>query len=269
MTARPAADPELLEAATLEWLESLRTRSTAPGSLSAYGEDLALATLAGTLVDGDRAREGVLQQVGELEVERLEVAENGMVDLDATIVFPPDDALDLEAIAPGRAYGGRHLHLGPAYFAESGSGVLHLVDYTRDGLRMSGAWCTHPEGDDGRGGLAAVPQAVTAEAHGGGRVFLEVSNALDRDVVLRVGRPDRPKGLFARQPPVEAPAVGIPLPAGGTTHLAGLTRRSRLTEVEIFGFDAADRRPVAALLVSIELPRGHPGEHGQWCASPF
>ena len=78
--------------------------------------------------------------------------------------------------------------------------------------------------------------------------------------------PDRPRGLFARQPPVEAPDVGIPLPAGGTTHLAGLTRRSRLTEVEIFAFDQGDRSPIAALLVSIELPRGHPGEHGQWCA---
>ncbi len=258
--------PELLEAATLEWLESLRDRSTVPGSLSVYGDDLALATLAGSLVDSDRTREGVLQQVGELEVERLEVSDDGMVDLDATIVFPADDALDPDAIAPGRAYGERRLGLGPVYFHDADDGLLRLVDYTRDSLRMSGMWCTHPEGDDARGGLAAVPQAVTAEAYRGGRVFVEVSNALERDLVLRVGRPDRPRGVFARQPPVEAPDVGIPLPAGGTTHLAGLTRRSRLTEVEIFGFDAKDRSPVAALLVSIELPRGHPGEHGQWCA---
>lgn len=258
--------PELLESATLEWLESLRTRSTVPGSLSVYGDDLALATLAGSLVDADRAREGVLQQAGELTIERLEADESGTVELDATIVFPADDALDLEAIAPGRALAERHLHLGPVYFDPSDSGLLRLVDYTRDGARMSGSWCTHPEGEDARGGLAAVPQAVTVEAYRGGRVFVEVSNALERDLILRVGRPDRPRGLFARQPPVEAPDVGIPLPAGGTTHLAGLTRRSRLTEVEIFAFDQGDRSPIAALLVSIELPRGHPGEHGQWCA---
>lgn len=264
MTAPEEPDPELLEAATLEWLESLCHRSTVPGSLSAYGDDLLLATLAGSLVDADRARDGVLQQAGELTVERLEVTGDGTVDLDATIAFPADDALDPDAIAPGRVFGERRLLLGPVYY-EIDSGLLRLVDYTRDGLRMSAMWCTHPEGDDARGGLAVVPQAVTAEAHRGGRVFLEISNALERDVILRVGRPDRPKGLFARQPPVQAPEVGIPLPAGGTTHLAGLTRRARLTEVEIFGFDAQERIPVAALLVSIELPRGHPGEHGQWC----
>ncbi len=161
--------------------------------------------------------------------------------------------------------GATRVRLGPVYFAVVAGG-LELVDYTRDGQRLSAMWCTHPAGEDARGGLAVVPQAVTSEAHRGGRVFLEVSNALERDVVLRVGRPDRPRRIFARQPPVEAPEVAIPVPAGKSTHLAGLTRRARLTEIEIFAFDAVDRTPVAPLLISVELPRGHPGEHGQWCA---
>jgi hypothetical protein len=258
------ASPAELEEATLDWLDSLRLRSTAPGTAAVYGDDLALATLAGALVDGDRSREGVFLQVGELTVERLEADDSGYVDLDATIVFPPDEVEDPRAVAPGRALGEVRLGLGPVYFG-AGAGGLQLVDYTRDGLRMSAMWCTHPEGEDVRGGLAAVPQAVTAEAYRGGRVYLEVSNALEREVILRVGRPDRPRGIFVRQPPIEAPDVGIPVPAGGSTHLAGLTRRSRLTEVEIFAFDAADRTPVSAVLVQIELPRGHPGEHGQWC----
>jgi hypothetical protein len=168
-------------------------------------------------------------------------------------------------MVPGRLLGELRVGLGPVYVTVT-AGVLELVDYTRDGLRMSATWCTHPQGEDARGGLAVVPQAVTSEAHRGGRVFLEVTNALERDVILRLGRPDRPRGIFARQPPVDAPDVGIPVPAGKSTHLAGLTRRARLTEIEIFAFDAVDRTPVAPLLVSVELPRGHPGEHGQWCA---
>jgi hypothetical protein len=265
----PKLDPELLEAATREWLEALRTRSVTAGSLAVYSDDLALATTAGALVDADRAREGVLMSPGELTIERLLIDDvpdpSGavVVDLDATLVFPPDVATN--DVATGRASGELTVPLGSVYFEATASGLL-LVDYTRNALRMSAMWCTHPEGEDARGGLAAVPQAVTLEAHRGGRVFVEVSNALERDVVLRVGRPDRPRGLFTRPPAIEAPDVGIPVPAGGNTHFAGLTRRSRLTEVEIFAFDAAERTPVASLLVQIELPKGHPGELGQWCA---
>ena len=243
-------------------------RETTPGLLSAYGVDLALTVLANSLVEQDRERDGVRLSPGEVTVERLEVTASdsgAFVDLDAEIVFPPDEAEDPETITPGRLLGEVRVGLGPVYFADA-AGTLELVDYTRDGTRMSAMWCTHPEGEDARGGLAVVPQAVTAEAYRGGRVFLEVSNALERDVVLRVGRPDRPKRIFARQPPVDAPQVGIPVPAGSSTHLAGLTRRARLTEIEIFAFDANDLTPVAPLLVSVELPRGHPGEHGQWCA---
>ncbi len=268
MTA--SVSPQALEQAVLEWLESLRLRARAPGSLSVYGDDLALATLAASLVEQDREREGARLQPGELTIERLEVGDisaGGMVDLDAEIVFPADTVDtgdDPDSFVPGRLLGETRVGLGPVYFAVT-AGVLELVDYTRGGYRMSATWCTHPQGEDARGGLAVVPQAITVEAHRGGRVFLEVSNALDRDVILRIGRPDRPRGIFTRQPPVEAPEVGIPVPAGSSTHLAGLTRRSRLTEIEIFGFDAASRAPAAALNVTVELPRGHPGEHGQWC----
>ncbi|HEX4431502.1 MAG TPA: hypothetical protein VHZ96_19695 [Frankiaceae bacterium] len=261
-------NPEDVEDAVLDWLESLRARSTTPGSEVVYGDDLALATLAGALVEQDREREGALLQPGELTVERLDASgfdSGGMVELDAEIVFPADEAEEPETMVPGRLLGELRVGLGPVYFTVT-AGVLELVDYTRDGLRMSATWCTHPQGEDARGGLAVVPQAVTSEAHRGGRVFLEVTNALERDVILRLGRPDRPRGIFARQPPVDAPDVGIPVPAGKSTHLAGLTRRARLTEIEIFAFDAVDRTPVAPLLVSVELPRGHPGEHGQWCA---
>jgi hypothetical protein len=259
--------PPDVEEAVLDWLESLRARSTSPGSSVVFGTDLVLATLAGALVEQDREREGALLQPGELTVERLDASgfeSGGMVDLDAEIVFPADEAEQPETMVPGRLLGELRVGLGPVYFTVVAD-VLELVDYTRDGLRMSAMWCTHPQGEDARGGLAVVPQAVTSEAHRGGRVFLEVSNALERDVILRLGRPDRPRGIFARQPPIEAPEVGIPVPAGSSTHLAGLTRRARLTEIEIFAFDAVDRTPVAPLLVSVELPRGHPGEHGQWC----
>jgi hypothetical protein len=259
--------PELVEAATLEWLEALRTRSLTAGSLAVYGDDLALATMAGALVDADRVREGVRLHDGELTVERM-VAEQTSdstvtVDLDATIVFPADQAPAV--VAPNRALREATVALGSVYFEETDGG-LRLVDYTRMTLRMSQMWCTHPQGEDARGGLAAVPQAVTTEAHSGGRVFVEVSNALDREVVLRIGRPDRPRGIFTRQPPIEAPESGLTVPAGGSTHFVGLTRRSRLTEVEMFAFDALDSTPVAALLLQIELPRGHPGELGEWCA---
>jgi len=261
-------DHQFVEEAVLEWLESLRTRVTTPGSLSVYGEDLALTTLAASLVERDREREGARLQPGELTVDRLDTSgigpAGGMVDLSADIVFPADEADDPGLFVPGRLLDQTRVGLGPVYFAVN-TGVLELVDYTRGGNRMSAMWCTHPAGEDARGGLAVVPQAITVEAFRGGRVFLEVTNALERDVILRIGRPDRPRGIFTRQPPVEAPDIGIPVPAGGSTHLAGLTRRSRLTEIEIFGFDAAQRTPVAALLVTVELPRGHPGEHGQWC----
>jgi hypothetical protein len=281
--------PELVERATLEWLEALRTRSSTAGSLSAYSDDLALATMAGALVDADRLREGVQLHDGELTIERLVVEEGtgpaAIVDLEATIVFPADslDGLTPEMVAPNRALRQLTVPLGSVYFEEAtvtrelarvrGSATvstetdsgLRLIDYTRNTLRMSEMWCTHPQGEAVSGGLAAVPQAVTREAHGGGRVFVEVSNALDREVVLRLGRPDRPRGLFTRQPPIEAPEAGLTVPAGGSTHFVGLTRRSRLTEVEMFAFDALERTPVAALLLQIELPRGHPGEHGQWC----
>jgi hypothetical protein len=266
----PEFSRESLEAATLEWLEALRTRSATAGGLSAYGDDLALAVMAGALVDADRAREGVQLHDGELTIERLVVEESTgpgvIVDLDAKIVFPADslNGLPPEMVGPKRALRALTVPLGSVYFEETDSG-LRLTDYTRDTLRMSEMWCTHPEGEDARGGLAAVPQAVTTEAHRGGRVFVEVSNALDREVVLRIGRPDRPRGLFTRQPPIVAPDVGLTVPAGSSTHFVGLTRRSRLTELEIFAFDALERTPVAALLVQIELPRGHPGEHGQWC----
>ena len=260
--------PQDVEEAVLDWLESLRSRSTTPGSSVVYGDDLALATLAGALVEQDRERDGALLQPGELTVDRLDASgfesASGMVELDAEIVFPADEAEAPETMVPGRLLGEVRVGLGPVYFTVTAGG-LELVDYTRDGRRMSATWCTHPHGEDASGGLAVVPQAVTSEAYRGGRVFLEVSNALERDVVLRVGRPDRPRGIFARQPPVEAPEVGVPVPAGKSTHLAGLTRRARLTEIELFAFDAVDRTPVAALLVSVELPRGHPGEHGQWC----
>ena len=266
----PEINPERVEAATLGWLEELRTRSTTAGSLSVYSDDLALATMAGALVDADRSREGVQLHDGELTVERLEVEEStgpaAIVDLEAKIVFPADSLAGLtpEMVAPNRAFRELTIALGSVYFEQTESG-LRLVDYTRNALRMSEMWCTHPAGEDARGGLAAVPQAVTTEAHRGGRVFVEVSNALEREVVLRIGRPDRPRGLFTRQPPIEAPEAGLTVPAGGSTHFVGLTRRSRLTEVEMFAFDALERTPVAALLLQIELPRGHPGEHGQWC----
>src|SRR5690349_12681437 len=100
-------EPGLLEAATREWLESLRLRQPAPGAFVVYGDDLALATQAAKLVDDDREREGVLLSPGELTIERLEALpdaiEGPQVDLDATIVFPVDVAPDL--VAPGRAIG--------------------------------------------------------------------------------------------------------------------------------------------------------------------
>jgi hypothetical protein len=266
----PGIDPVRAEAATLEWLEALRTRSATAGGLSIYGDDLALATMAGALVDADRRREGVQLHDGELTIERLEVEQStgpaAIVDLAATIVFPADSLAGMtpEMLPPNRALRELTVPLGSVYFEKTDSG-LRLIDYTRHTLRMSEMWCTHPQGEDASGGLAAVPQAVTTEAHRGGRVYVEVSNALDREVVLRLGRPDRPRGIFTRQPPIEAPEAGLTVPAGGSTHFVGLTRRSRLTEVEIFAFDALERTPVAALLLQIELPRGHPGEHGQWC----
>jgi hypothetical protein len=264
--------PQEFEAATLAWLESLRERAAAPGSAVGYATDLALAAEAEALVDADRERDGVLRHAGELAIEQLAVADadpgTGLVrvELNALLTFPADTIEDGRHVAPGRAYREVTIALGPLWFRrDDESGAPALVDYTRDGLRMSSMWCTHPQGEDARDGLAAVPQAVTAEAHRGGRVFVEVSNALEQDVVLRIGRPGRPRGLFARQPPVTAPEIGLPVPAGGVTHFAGLTRRSRWTEIELFAFDAAGGQPLAALLVPIELPRGHPGQDGQWC----
>jgi hypothetical protein len=261
------ASPEALEAATLEWLESLRTRSTTAGPTATYGDDLALTVIASAQIDGDRAREGVFLQVGELTVDRLEVgtgADAGRVDLDAEIVFPPDEIDDPSLIAPGRARGEVRLGLGPVYFADDAETGLRLIDYTRGSLRMSSVWCSHPEGEAAGGGLSAAPLAVTSELQGAGRVLLQVTNSLERDVILRVGRAARRR--FSRPPAFEAPPkAGLPIRAGGRTHFAALTRRSRLTEVEIFAFDAVDRTPVTELTVPVGLPKGHPGEHGQWC----
>ena len=258
---------EVLEAATLEWLESMRTRSAVTGPLASYGDDLGLTVGVSAEIDGDRSREGVFLQVGELTIDRLEVGDDGFVDLDAEIVFPPDEIDDPATIAPGRARGEVRLGLGPVYFAADESG-LRLVDYTRGSLRMSAVWCTHPQGGVARAGLTLQPLAITSELHGAGRILLRVENALDREVVLRVDPPAPRRGLFKRQPPVAvgAPAAGIPIRAGGNTHLATLTRKARQTGLGIFVFDAADRSPVTTLAAEIRLPARHPGEHGAWCA---
>jgi hypothetical protein len=99
-----------------------------------------------------------------------------------------------------------------------------------------------------------------------GRLFLEVHSERDEPVVLRVGRPERPRGFFRRQPKVEAPEVGIPVPPHAATHLVGRTGRPRLTEVEIFAFDPGTAEQVGELRVQVELPRRHPGQNGRWCS---
>lgn len=220
MTAGSPLDlpaPEVLEAATLEWLESMRTRSAVTGPLASYGDDLALTVAVSAEIDGDRSREGVFLQVGELTIDRLEVGDDGYVDLDAEIVFPPDEIDDPSTIAPGRARGEVRLGLGPVYFAVDESG-LRLTDYTRGSLRMSAVWCTHPEGRDARDGLTLQPVAITSELHGAGRILLRVDNSREREVILRVDPPARPRGLFRRRqpPPIGPPPVGIPIRAGET-----------------------------------------------------
>jgi hypothetical protein len=160
------------------------------------------------------------------------------------------------------------VELGATYWARDELGVWRLMDYVRDERRMSATWCTHPQGEDAdaAAGLGVVPQAITVDGSRIGRLFLEVQNARDEPVVLRVGRPERPPGLFRRPPPVTAPEVGIPVPAGGAVHLVGRTNRPRLTEVEIFAFDPETDEQVGQLRVQAELPRRHPGEEGEWCA---
>jgi hypothetical protein len=260
----PALDRELTEAVEA-WLGEL-TRRAEVGDR--YGADLELAATAAQLVDDDRRREGVLLKAGRLQVERLDAHESGLVDLEATIVYPADGVARNRRAAPSRVHDEVTVRLGATYWARDDRGVWRLMDYVRDERRMSATWCTHPRGEDvdPNGGLGVVPQAITVDGPRTGRLFLEVQNERDEAVVLRVGRPDRPRGLFRRPPPVTAPEVGIPVPGGGSVHLVGRTNRPRLTEVEIFAFDPDSADQVGQLRVQAELPRHHPGEEGEWCA---
>lgn len=262
----PVLDGELSEAVEA-WLEELVRRA---GVGDRYGVDLELAATAAQLVDDDRRREGVLLRPGRLQVERLDAHESGLVDLEATIVYPADGVARNRRAAPSRVHDELTVRLGATYWARDDLGVWRLMDYVRNERRMSATWCTHPVGEDvdAAAGLGVVPQAITVDGTRTGRLFLEVQNERDEPVVLRVGRPDRPKGLFRRPPPVTAPEVGIPVPAGGSVHLVGRTNRPRLTEVEIFAFDPGSAEPVGQLRVQAELPRHHPGEEGEWCADP-
>jgi hypothetical protein len=112
-----------------------------------------------------------------------------------------------------------------------------------------------------------VPQAIAVDGPRVGRLFLEVHNARDTPVVLRVGRPERPRGIFRRSPPMTAPEDGIPVPANSSTHLVGRTSRLRLTDVEIFAFDPASGDQVGSLRLLAEQPKGHPGDEPVWCQS--
>jgi hypothetical protein len=265
----PALDGELTEAVEA-WLDELARRATVGDR---YGVDLELAATAAQLVDEDRRREGVLLRQGKVAVERLDAHESGLVDLEATVTYPADGVARNRRPAPGRVLEELTVGLGATYWERDVFGVWRLVDYVRDERRMSATWCTHPQGEDVdlTGGLGVVPQAVTVDATGrsgprAGRLFLEVQNERDEPVVLRVGRPDRPAGLFRRPPPVTAPEAGIVVPAHGSVHLVGRTSRPRLTEVEIFAFDPDTSEQVAELRVQAELLRNHPGENGHWCA---
>lgn len=263
-------DAELTETVQA-WLEELRRRRPAGDR---YGPDLDLAATAQQLVDDDRRREGILLGKAALTVDRLDAHSTddgtGLVDLEATLTYPADGVARNARAAPGRQLEEMTVALGATYWARDEIGVWRLLDYVRDQRRMSATWCTHPRGEDvnDRAGLSVVPQAVTVDGARAGRVFLEVHNARDAPVMLRVGRPERPRGIFRRPPPVEAPEVGIPVPAEGSTHLVGRTVRPRLTEVEIFAFDPVSREPVGELRVQVELPRHHPGADGRWCSEP-
>lgn len=301
----PAAPEGLLEAAQ-GWLEAMRLREPTTGWL---GPDLALAALAQQLVDQDKIREGLLLQPGELFIERLDAHEGGLVDLEATLVLPPDlrvlsgrvpddlsgRSLSRRNLSAGDLSGGDVdetadieetvtdtrlspelvLALGAGYWEPAGIDAdpvargWQLFDYVREGRRASATWCTHPvgQGVDAGAGIAAVPQAITVDGKLG-RVFLEVSNERDDDIVLSIGRPPRPQGLFRRSPRVAYPDFAIPVPAHGTTHLVGRTNRPRLTEVEIFAWDPGTRQQVGALLVPAELLKHHPGGDGTWCSPP-
>jgi hypothetical protein len=260
----PALDGELTSAVEA-WLDELARREEVGDR---YGPDLELAVLVQQLVDDDRRREGVLLRPGRLSVERLDAHESGLVDLEATIVYPPDRVARNARAAPGRELEELSVRLGATYWARDEFGSWRLLDYVRDDRRMSAVWCTHPQGEDvdAAAGLGVVPQAITVEGPKVGRLFLEVHNERAEPVLLRVGRPDRPPGLFRRQPPVVAPEVGVPVPASGSVHLVGRTSRPRLTEVEIFAFDATTRERVGELRVQAELRKHHPGAEGDWCS---
>jgi hypothetical protein len=263
----PALDGDLTVAVE-SWLDGL-TRRDEVGDR--YDVDLELAAVANQLVDDDRRREGVLLRRGRLSVERLDAHESGLVDLEATIVYPADRVARNARPAPSRVLEELSVQLGATYWVRDALGVWRLHDYVRNDRRMSATWCTHPQGEDvdEEAGLSVVPQAITIEGPKIGRLFLEVHNEWDEPVVLQVGRPDRPPGLFRRQPPVTMPEVGIPVPASGSVHLVGRTSRPRLTEVEIFAFDPDDGEQVGQLRVQAELPsKHHPGEDGEWCVDP-
>jgi hypothetical protein len=267
----PVLDGELTEAVEA-WLEELRLRLDVGDR---YGPDLDLVARAQQLVDDDRRREGVLLRQGRLTVERLDAhaadaGEAGLVDLEATLTYPADGIARNARAASGRRLDELTVTLGATYWQRDEFGLWRLVDYVRDDRRMSATWCTHPFGEDvdAVAGIGVVPQAVTTDGSRVGRLFLEVHSERDEPVVLRVGRPERPRGLFRRSPPVEPPEVGIPVPPHSSVHLVGRTARPRLTEVEIFAFDAADLAPVGELRVQVELARHHPGSDGQWCEEP-
>jgi hypothetical protein len=259
----PASEVEL-EALTRAWLEELRLRRPAG---TPYADDLGLAAQAQQLVDDDRRREGLRLGAGKLVIERLHAHESGLVDLEASVVYPPDKVARSREPAPGRKLEQLRVELGAAYWERDELGSWRLHDYVRDQGRMSATWCTHPLGEDvaDTAGVGAVPQAITVDARRAGRLYLEVHSERDEPALLRVGRPPRPRGLFRRQPAVEPPAVGIPLPAHGSTHLVGRTGRPKLTEVEIFVFDEATLAQLAELRVQVELPMGHPGADGAGC----
>lgn len=297
----PPGAPEGLREAVEGWLEALRLRqSTTPW----LGPELTLAALAQQLVDEDKAREGVQLQPGELHVVRLDPHAGGLVDLEATLLLPPDvrpaDSLSATAttasttarglegmteqveqveqvveIEDSRMTGELVIALGAGYWEPAGRDAdpvargWQLVDYVREGRRASATWCTHPLGQDVdvAAGIAAVPQAVTVDGKLG-RVFLEVSNEREDEIVLSIGRPPRPPGLFRRSPRVAFPEAGIPVPPHGTVHLVGRTNRPRFTEVEIFVWNSSTRAQVGALRVPVELATGHPGGDGTWCAPP-
>lgn len=274
MTAGPAGPaagrrsgpPELVEAVEA-WLEGLVRRVGVEPPGAALAPDLELVALAQQFVDDDRRRDGVLLKRGKLRVDRLDAHETGLVDLEASITYPADGIGRTARVAAGRALEEFTVRLGALYWTRDELDRWALADYVRDDRRLSTAWCTHPLGEDvnDQAGLSVVPQAVVVDAPRVGRLFLEVHNARDAPVSLRVGRPERPKGIFRRSPPVTAPEAGVPVPASGSTHLLGRTSRLQLTDVEIFAFDPGSGEPVGDLRLLVELPKGHPGDDPGWC----